>query len=294
MFAQAYAPYLRYYNSQDVALGDWQRFFAADVSAQLAVAAVQDVSQYKTVVQETFTFLSNRDQDDADLKQHLGYLFSIAATMARALDVLRNTLPEEIALRGALQNLITSQLAAGLERLIAYYKADLLLPEADRLLAAGQPDLVLLGSPALDFSLVYREGLSGDWITNGASDWQAYTTAILPDASVYGSGGSVFDQIDHLATHNLFTSVFDQFLKVFARVVVDARAALDDTFNKWDRHEPHYALLLAFLRLQEYSRQEMPDRICSRPVSCSRPARTTWAGTSFLPMTTTLWPTRRR
>jgi hypothetical protein len=64
----------------------------------------------------------------------------------------------------------------------------------------------------------------------------------------------VFAQINHCATHNLFKSVFDQFLKVFARVVGEAGRALDDTLTKWDKHEPHYALFLAFLRLFEYAR----------------------------------------
>ncbi|MES2733542.1 MAG: baseplate J/gp47 family protein, partial [Bacteroidota bacterium] len=187
---------------------------------------------------------------------HLGYLFSIAATLARQLDVLKNTLPKEIALKGALQNLITSQLSAGFGRLIAYYKADLLLLAPARLVADVQPDLVILGSTTVGFSEVYATGLSKEWITGSAADWPAYKTAVPADNSVYGLGASVFDKVNHIATHNLFTSIFDQFLKVYARVVADAKLALEDTFTQWDRHEPHYALFLAFLRLQEYTRQE--------------------------------------
>ena len=64
-------------------------------------------------------------------------------------------------------------------------------------------------------------------------------------------------KINHVATHTLFSSIFDQFLKVYARTVADANAALENSFTKQDNHEPHYALFLAFLRLQEYARQEM-------------------------------------
>ena len=66
----------------------------------------------------------------------------------------------------------------------------------------------------------------------------------------------MFDRVNHIATHNLFTSILDQFLKVYARTVSDAQAQLEDTFKNWDRHEPHYALFLAFLRLLEHARAE--------------------------------------
>ena len=63
------------------------------------------------------------------------------------------------------------------------------------------------------------------------------------------------DQVNHLATHNLFTAICDTFLAVYARVVDEARAAVEATFE-WDGHEPHYALFLAFLKLLEYARGE--------------------------------------
>ncbi|MFO0795319.1 MAG: hypothetical protein U0586_14810 [Candidatus Brocadiaceae bacterium] len=32
---------------------------------------------------------------------------------------------------------------------------------------------------------------------------------------------------------------------------------MEKTITEWDRHEPHYALFLAFLRLFEFARTEM-------------------------------------
>ncbi|MEN6623328.1 MAG: baseplate J/gp47 family protein, partial [Smithella sp.] len=77
------------------------------------------------------------------------------------------------------------------------------------------------------------------------------------DSSVYGSATSFWERINHIATHNLFTSTLEQFLKVYARIVFEARQSLEDTFTNWDRHEPHYALFLAFLHLLEHARMEM-------------------------------------
>jgi hypothetical protein len=256
VFAQAYTAYLRYFDASDVPVDNWQRFFGQDVSVQLAIAAVQEVDFYKTRVLESFRYLDNRDNltNDAALKKHLGNLFANISTLAHRLDVLKETLPLEIGLRATLSNLIQTQLAPGFGRLIAYYRAGNSLGLMDEtLFPAG---LNILGSPVMKFGDVKSIGFSKDWITNASSDWAIFEAGITGDVSVYGSG-TAFEKINHLATHNLFTSVFDQFLKVYARIVTDAKKNLEATFTNWDSHEPHYTLFLAFLRLFEYARAEM-------------------------------------
>ncbi|QDA61593.1 baseplate J/gp47 family protein [Hymenobacter jejuensis] len=256
VFAQAYSRYLKYYNDSNVAAGDWQQFFSDDVSLQLATASIQDVEQYRIRISEFFGFLNTLDNqgDEPGLKEHLGYLFSSAGTLAKQLDALAEALPKEIALKTGLQNLIQGQLAEGFKRLIAYYKAGDTLNVLTE--AVPTPEMRILGGPVSTFLSIITAGLSKNWITNGAPDWATYEAGIAADATVYGSGGSVFAQVNHLATHNLFTSVFDQLLKVYARVVADAKLALENTFTIWDDHAPHYALFLAFLRLREYARHE--------------------------------------
>ncbi|SOD92832.1 baseplate J/gp47 family protein [Spirosoma fluviale] len=264
VFAQAYARYLNYYNDNNEPVDNWQPFFSKDISVQLAVAAVQDVDTYKTRIKETSAFLNDRanQANEAELKNHLGYLFSYLGTLARQLDTLSKELPAGTPLKNTLKNLIKSQLAPGFGRLIAYYKPNLKagskeeLDPAKNLIAEVQPDFTLLGGPTLIFSTIFKTGLSTDWITDGAADWKTYRDAIPAQKSVYGTGTSVFEKANHLATHALFTSIFDQFLKAYARVVADAKAALEASLTSQDSHDPHYALFLAFLRLQEYVRQE--------------------------------------
>jgi baseplate J-like protein len=258
VFTQAYSAFLRYYNSLNAPAGDWRPFFSRDVSAQLAIAAVQDIEYYKSTLKAYFEFLNNLQNQSKiqELKNNLGNLFSSIGSLARQLDILKDRLPAEIALKGALQNQINSQLAKVFKRLIAYYKADLLLPAGDRLIADANPKFIILGDTITTFGDVYASGLSKDWITDNAANWNSYKNNIVADASVYGSGATVFERINHVATHNLFTSIFDQFLKAYARVTADAKRDLEKTFTNWDSHEPHFALFLAFLRLFEYARQE--------------------------------------
>lgn len=260
VFARAYSAFLKYYEANNVAVGDWRPFFSEDVSARLAIAAVQDVESYKANIKACFDFLNNDENKnkEPELKNNLGYLFSYLGTLARQLDELKDGLPTEISLKEVLQNLIQSQLAPVFRRLIAYYKADLILSPLHPLVAdtSPNPNIVILGSTPVTFSNIYENGLSKDWITDDSADWKVYVKSIPEDGSVYGSGSIVFERINHIATHNLFTAIFDQFLKNYARVVNDAKLALEKTFTNWDRHEPHYALFLAFLRLFEYARTE--------------------------------------
>ena len=257
VFAKAYSAFLNYFNPNNVQDGDWQPFFGQDVSVRLAVAAVQHVDLYKSRVKEFLDFLKELDfaSDEGEARTQLGYLFSSAGTLARELDLLKSGLPADIALKQTLQNLIQGQLAPAFNRLISYYKADLaILPESDRLIADLQPGLVILGGTTVPFSEIYLSGLSREWITDSSADWSAYKSAIAADASVYGPGIEPFQRINQIATHNLFTSILDLFLKALARTVTEAGRALEASLTGRDDHPPHYALFLAFLRLFAHAR----------------------------------------
>ncbi|ACH39561.1 hypothetical protein Gbem_2553 [Citrifermentans bemidjiense Bem] len=256
VFAQAYSAFLNYFNADNVQDGDWQPFFSGDVSVQLALAAVQDVDAYRIRIKEYLDFLKdlNFQSDEAKAKEYLGYLFSAAATLARQFDIFQAALPADLPLKSMLQALLQSQLALALNRLISYYKADLALPQPDSLIAEAAPDLVVLGKSAVTFAEVYQGGLTGEWITDGSADWAAYTNGVLPDASVYGSGIEAYQRINHIATHNLFTSALDQFLKAYARTAAEAAKGLEASLTQRDDHQPHYALFLTFLRLFAYAR----------------------------------------
>lgn len=266
VFAQALAQYLRYFDDNNIPGGDWQSFFQNDVSASLALAAIQDVDWYKSRVKEYFDFLNNRENmaganltRQAALKDQFGALFSIAGTLAFGLDKLKESLPATWPLRGALQNLLSTQLAPGFRRLMYCHKAG----TSEAVLNETAPDFRVLGNPVVPFTDIVSAGLSRDWITDASADWTTYYNLAVSDAAAYGTAAAVFppdpelfNRINRLSTHNLFTAVFDQFLKVYARVVVDAKKSLEATFTAWDDHPAHFALFLAFLRLNEYVRAE--------------------------------------
>lgn len=252
VFARDYAALLKYFNDQNLESGDWVPFFGTDVSVQLAIAAIEDIDSYKACVNSSFDYLNNLENqaNETDLKNQFGYLYAYIGTLAQGLDALKEDLPAEIALKGILQNLIQTQLAPALRRLIAYYKAGVTRGVVNA--AAPAPAPLILRRPVDTFASTLGTDFSTDW--SGVLDWATYASGIVEDASVYGDVASVFVQVNHCTTHNMFRSIFDQFLKVFSRVVGEANTSLDNTLTKWNKHEAHYALYLGFLRLLEYAR----------------------------------------
>jgi hypothetical protein len=268
IFARAYAAYLRFFNDKNLPDGDWQAFFSSDVSVQLAMAAVQDLDNYKSAVKAAFDFLNNldNDADEAGLRLRLGRLFGAAATLAAQLDQLAQGLPAGVPLKAMLRNLIGKQLAPALKSLLLYHRDGLApgAPPAGPYLTDAPPTLDILGA-ALSLPqalLAAGRPLSADWISDdAATGWPQYllnlgNLALYPATGIYGTGATIFARINHIATHNLFTSIFDRMLKVYARVVGAAGDALEQSFTAQDAHEPHYGLFLAFLRLYERVRAE--------------------------------------
>ena len=252
VFAQGYAGLLSRYSSANALVGDWRDYFGGDMAVPLAVAAIEDVDAYKTAVREWFDFLNDMDNagDAEALKDRLGYLYAALGTLAAALDGLRQKLADETPLKGTLDNLIRTQLAPAFARLIAYYKGGMDLGVVN----VAAPDLRVLQQDAKAFADVLSGGLSGAW--SGDAAWAGYVSGIAADASVYGAGGAPdpFVRINHCATHNLFRSVFDLFLKVLMRTASEAQAGLADALANVSAHAPHYALYLAFLQLLTHVR----------------------------------------
>ena len=258
VFASAYARYLRYADFDGTTTTDWKVFFASDLSAQLAVPAVEDVARYRTTVTALLRELENPVAPDAtSMVRALGAVFDCLGTLALRLDDLATTLPPAHRLRATIANLVRSQLGAMLRRLIGCHRAGLARGVVD----TTEPppgDLLILGMPVRPFWRVTTIGLSApEWTAgSGVADWAAYLDVDPTDFTGAYGDGTVVEQVNHLATHNLFTEACEAFLAAHARVVDESRAALEESFTD-PGHAPHYALFMAFLRLFEHARTEM-------------------------------------
>ena len=183
-----YAELLKFFDSTGAAVGDWTTFFNSDVSALLAVPAIEDLDEYTSNTQSWFDYLNETENQakTAELKDRFGYLYGSVASLARRLDDLMRALPGDAPLRGTLQNLIQTQLAPALKRLIAYYKAGV----GFGLVNAVVPPVQILRAPAVSFDSVLNAGpapaLSSDWSEGQA--WAVYAVELARTRSGPAAG----------------------------------------------------------------------------------------------------------
>ncbi len=268
LFAREYAAFLKYYPASNEYEGEnWQVFFDKDVSVALAAAAVQDVDRYRSVILQCFRTLEDHDNADSPevVRHNFGFIFGAIGTLVTQLDALRDRLPADIALKATIVNLITTRLAKPLKHLVSWFNedqartpVDLRLIESELVMPKPHDDyeVSILGVAPIAFQEMLKQdkALSKDWL--GEDTWHQFrNTDSAP--SVYGDKATVFELANACAGHNLFSGACDQFLKAYARIVSDAKAELEVTLKSYDKHDPHYALFLAFLRMFEYARADI-------------------------------------
>jgi hypothetical protein len=262
-FVRDYAKFIQYYNKNNTPDGDWGAFWSNNPAIVLANLAAAPIADFRKSTREIFNELQKLDNQSNEnlLKQHLNLLFDNITTLAWQLDRHINLLPNDLPLKSSLRSRINSTLAPALAKWIAWQKAatDGGLLEVSQ--AEINPELAkfhILGAavmPTEDFYINPSPELvfSDDWLTGGDTDWSIYVDSdITADASIFGDPlylTTIPEQISFAIRHFFFTSVYEQFLKGFALAVAEAEKALHSLLYSWNRHEPHFALFLAFLRM---------------------------------------------
>lgn len=268
MFASRFSVYLNYYSEANIPTGNWQPFFDNDIAATLGSIAIQNIDDYRRAVKERLDFLrddKNEGNEEA-LEATLGSLFSAMLTLSIALDDYILRLPKDHPLNASLQNTIKQRLQPALKKLLAYYKGGKSNDKSDGtednalIIIADKdfPDWVILGKPVFDTKqLINTEDLSAIWLDGKLSLKDAFN-AIAADASIYGDENAApFRRIQHAANHNLFVSLFDQFLSSYARIIQDAESGLLVALSGFNAHPPHYTLFLTFLQLYRFAQDEL-------------------------------------
>lgn len=259
VFAAAYAEHITFHEPAGGPDTTWQPFFASDVSAQLAQIATEDISGYRATLTALLRTLTDPPPSVSRrrLRTTLATIVDCLGTLALRLDRLSHDLPSDQPLREVVRTLIRTRLAPMLRRLIGYYRAGV---DLNAIRTSGGPDarIRILGGPLLRFSVLLTSddalrasvwpGVFGE-TPQPPFDAQERTASV----EAYGPDSSTRERVNHLASHNLFRAIVETFLATLARVVGEARAALQASFE-WPGHQPHYALFLAFLQLLEHAR----------------------------------------
>lgn len=254
VFAKNYAAYLDFVNAKGEKTATWEQFFGSDSTVLLAEAALFDIDRYRQAIGKGLTFLTKHQDDTVEhqLKATLLALFGIAGKLAAKLDSFQQQLPEELPLTTSLRFRIQSELAVPFRNLISAYRAGLelgLYGEDDA------PDTGLCGPDCPPLHRTLLDTFSGYWITTSALSWSDYITSISTLTELYGHARlSAARKINHIGSHNRFTSFFDRLIGVYAQTMEQAGSALKKSLSERNDHAPHATLFLVFLKLLQLVR----------------------------------------
>lgn len=263
VFVRDYAKFVKYYNLNNTPDGDWRAFWSDNPAIVLANLAAAPITDFRKAIRHIFIELQKltNQSNEGLLKQHLNLLFDSIATLAWQLDRHIDLLPDDLPIKNSLRSRINLTLAPALAKWFGWQKAaagEGLLDTSYSEITPELTQLRILGDrvkPTEDFYTAPLSDLvfTDDWLTGGAVDWATYVDAgIIADASIFSDSHlliTVADRIGFAIRHFFFTSVYEQFLQSFALVVAEAEKSLHSLLYSWDRHEPHFALFLAFLRM---------------------------------------------
>ncbi len=255
VFAGQFAQWINYFDQSNTLKGNWQPFFQSDISAILGSIAIQDINIYRRIIKEKFEVLradKNKLKEDL-LKETFNGLFGGILSLCLAIDNAASKLPDGNTLKEAIQNLVRTQLQNELDHLLAAYKGASI---ASLVKDASYPDWIILNRQVENPSTIIAQGsLSPSWLKGETSLNNYYNKpGFTANTELYGTDPELYQKIHHAVNHNLFTSIFDQFLKAYTRIINDAEQLLLQTLTNWNSHTPHYALFIAFLKLFRFSK----------------------------------------
>ena len=263
VFVRDYARFVKFYNHSNTSDGDWTDFWIANPAIVLANLAATPIDDFRTASRQLFIELQKLEFQDGDpgdddhLRQHFNQLLNLFTNLCWQLDRHIRLLPNDLVVKEVLRNRVNKFLAPAFAKWIAWWRyadQNSLLDSNQNLLSDELASLRVLGGELVatdDFYNVTRPEyvFSEDWLPDGATDWTTYINGIAADATVFGSGTAVAEQLSFAIRHYFFTSVYEQFLQALNLAVKEAEKALKELLYNWNQHEPHFALFLAFLRI---------------------------------------------
>lgn len=256
VFTQQLARLVKFFGVGDAHFGDdnWQPFFSQDVSVMLALAAVQDMSEYNALTHQKLGSIRKNTDSEVVLKQNFGTLLNLVTSVAWQIEQLQHSLPDDILLKGSIRNLIRSKLAMPFQKLFAYHQAAVANGLTDETEATG---LTLFGTPVQMATTVFNRPFGPLW-TDGVQNWNVFKLTIAADDSIYNLPGATTTarRLYFAVTHNFFTAIFDQFLRALSKITTDANVQLQQTLTQRNDHQPHTALFISFLKLLEFARKD--------------------------------------
>ncbi len=258
VFLAKYAGHVNFFASADgaAASGDWTAFYTQDISVLLARIAEEQVAFLQKQINQTLLVLQHDDVTNSEAKEKFTQLFGSVLNIVWRLNEYHSNLEPKLAFKEAIENRVFTHIEVRLSRLISYLKAaqvaNLLDVAADQNQPAGY-------KPVLEMSAWPMSKL---WYQRSAQpSWADFYNSIPADDSPFKHNLIVpandAAKINLAARYQLLVEAVKGTLSAFSAIINSAQNTFNETVNNWPDHKPDRALLLSFLHLLEFYREEI-------------------------------------
>lgn len=269
-FAKRYAPYIKFYQTNNTAFGTWEPFWNKDVSAVIAGLADLPVESLYRFQIDLRNFLINIPDrlpvaaQAAALQRHFRLHFHLPILLVQQVTHTLYQLPLDHPLREKLSVLLEREGKGPFAQIVAYYHGALaIVPDfVDEPLSDKD-----FADPAHNISLpaLIRESLqkSRSFSTYRLQlpytnlNWGEYYLSVNADQRPFQEENIAYRQIFDALNYQAFTAAFDRVMELMSHAHQEAKKYLTASLEDYQAHTPHYGLWLTFQRLLKYNRQEL-------------------------------------
>ncbi len=223
-YAERYAKVLQYWNNSDVREGDWRGFLKRDISTLIAHVLQQDIPKLRSDFEQQSELVET--MTGPGLARELGELYGMVLQIALRLDEWYRNAPTEMTLYRELSGWIASTLGEAMRTVVAQ---------------AARARSINPRVPELE-----SDRLHSAWQVDG----------VLPDTSLF-SHGRLNHPEDLTEALIQMAQAHGQFLMVLEQLLASGNAFMEESLTVYPNHQPHMALLLAFLQLFGHAQQHL-------------------------------------
>ena len=277
MFAKRLSQEIKFYDKDNAeSVRHWKPFFSQNLTSILAQCETLPVQSFLRFSQDLRGFLlADPKRSKTQLRHHFQLLFFLPVVLLRELGELYEALPQDHALRSFIAKVVIRDIDIPLRDLFSFYKGA--LPGFGKVFNDDALQLSQFNTTfdeqnsRMQLPSVVTEritSLSGKMSAPPAAEewlqgihpggWTSLYDTTAVDAKPYReSSGKVYHQIYDALTYNLVTKAFDRLFQALERVSRESSQYLNENLTSFDKHPPHYALWLTFLRLFSFSQAHL-------------------------------------
>lgn len=239
LFVQRYAAHITYIDAENNAAGTWQPLIQRDLSVVLATLATLDplaFSDYhKSLVKRIRLAVKGADADEA--KRCFKYLFDLVYTLAKTVDEQCARLGDDVAYQRDIADIIALKMDKSVRALLTFRAANHALLAVSTTTDASAPFIPLNSSIAThEFHYI--------------SSTPEPLNISVPDTDE-------LSKINFIVHHHLFQQQVKAVFTGTALAIRKAAALFTQSIENHGKHQPHVALLQAFLQLFGHAQHEL-------------------------------------